>query len=486
MNRPIRRVGYAVTALLLLLVAQLVYLQVIDADNLENDPRNVRTQLRDFNRPRGEIVTADGAVAARSVPSKGEFKFQREYPLGQTLGQITGFQSFSVGNAGVEETYDRVLTGRDTSLQLGDLGALVSGNADTNNVVLTISEANQRKARELLNLQKGSIVAIDVQTGGIEAMYSNPSFDPTPLASHNRDVVQRYFDFITSDASDQAALPRSYRQIFPPGSSFKPVTAGAAIDLGKATPTDPVFPTRTELPLPQTNIPLRNSGGNSCGGTLTESLVHSCNTTFALLGLEMGNDFVPAMERCGVGSDAPPLDLSPGAARSVGPLPGSFDDNKPLFARAGIGQGQAVTPLEMALIAAGIAHGGTIMTPHVVDHVENEAGETVRRTTPKPWLECMPPSTAIAVGGMMVQVVEEGTGTPAQIPGVAVAGKTGTAQVEGKLPHAWFIAFAPANAPRYAVAVMIENGGGGQDPEITGGQTAGPIAREMLEMLLAQ
>lgn len=486
MNRAIRRVGYAITFLVLVLVGQLTYLQVVDANRLANDPNNIRKFLRDFNRPRGEILTTDGQIVAQSIKTDGELKYQRMYPQGDLFAQISGYQSFVFGNTGVEASYDKVLTGRDAQFRLDNFGSILDDN--TGNVVLAQSLAAQQSARDALGGQKGSVVALDIQTGEVLAMYSNPSFDPNPLAGHNTSAVNVAFFLLNSDAT-KPALARSYRERFPPGSTFKVVTTAGAIDLGIATP-DRQFNAASEFQLPQTNSFVHNFGGETCGGgSLTLSFIESCNVTFARLGAEMGQSFAPVMNNCGVGSGAvpiaPPLDLDPGAAGSLGPAADAPDAR---FALAGIGQGDvAVTPLEMALLAAGIANGGVIMEPHVAREITNADDKVIQTIDPKPWTTCMTKPTADALTAMMVENVQHGTATAAQIANVAVAGKTGTAQtgVEGQAPHAWFIAFAPADHPRFAVSVIIESGNElGND--VTGGAVAAPIAKQMLETLLGQ
>ncbi len=483
MNRPIRRVGYAVTVLILLLVAQLTYLQVVDANNLAKNPKNVRGALKEYNRARGKILTADGQIVAESVPTTGDFKYLRQYPQVGLFAHVAGYQSFVnlVGSSGVEASYNKVLTGQDTSLQLGNIGNALSGKSDTNDVVLSLTESAQKAAADALGDRKGSVVALDVQTGGVLAMYSNPTFNPNGLSVHDTQVVQNTFNEINS--GDDPALQRSYRDRYPPGSTFKVVTSKSAIETGKATPDAPVFPVLNGFAIPGTNTTLGNFGNEACGGTLTESLINSCNATFAALGYEMGNAFAPAMQQCGI-NNTPPIDLEPGAVESVGPTVGA---DQARFALAGIGQGDVrASPLQMALIAEGIANGGVIKEPHVVQEIRNSAGKTVRTIGSKDWTTCMAPTTAAALTNMMVQVVQQGTGTAAQIDGVTVAGKTGTAEtgVDGESPHAWFIAFAPANAPRYAVAVIVEHAGN-YSSDATGGAVAAPIARDMLENLLA-
>ncbi len=487
MNRPIRRVAYAVTVLILLLVAQLTYLQVVDADNLANDPKNVRHALKEYNRARGNILTADGQIVAQSIPTTGDFKYLRQYPQVSLFAHVVGYQSFVnlVGSSGVEESYNDVLTGQDSSLQIKNLGNALQGKADTNDVVLSLTESAQKAAEQALAGQKGSVVALDVQTGAIKALYSNPTFNPNGLSVHNSQVVQNTFNAINSDATDKAALQRAYREIYPPGSTFKVVTTKSALETGTATP-DTQFDYTDSFKIPGVTNPLFNYGGEVCGGSLEQSLIESCNATFAKLGYDMGDAFVPAMDQCGI-ANAPPIDLSPPAVESVGPRVGA---DKPRFALAGIGQGDVATsPLEMALVAEGIANGGVIKQPYVVQEVRNSEGRTVRTTEPKDWLTCMQPTTAQTLTNMMVEVVNQGTGTNASMAdqGVEVAGKTGTAETaDNERPHAWFIAFAPARAPRYAVAVIVEHGGviGGGDA-VTGGAVAAPIAKQMLQNLLA-
>lgn len=486
MNRAIRRVGTAVVVLVLVLVAQLTWLQVIDADRLADDPRNTRAALRDANRPRGPIVTADGVVLARSVPVDDgtDFKYQREYPEGALFSQVVGYQSFVVGNNGVEKTYNDALVGRDTQLQLQNLPDLVDGEQTTGTVVLSLRADVQREAVAALGDQRGSIVAIDPRTGEILAMYSNPSYDPNPLASHDTKVAQAYFAALSNNP-DKPDLPRAYRERYAPGSTFKTVTSAVAIDDGLATPDNPVYPTLTELDLPQTDATLENFGGRSCGGTLAESFRVSCNTTFGQIGLDLADAFVPGMERFGIGA-APPLDVAPGAVSSVGPPAGSFELNQPLFAYAGIGQGDvATTPLQMALVAGAVARGGVIMEPHVGAEIRDAGGDLVRRIDDSEWRTAMTAATAQALNSMMVSVVERGSGTAARIAGVTVAGKTGTAQADGGAPHAWFTAFAPAEAPEVAVAVIVERGGS-LGNEATGGAVAAPIAARVLRVALGR
>jgi peptidoglycan glycosyltransferase len=295
--------------------------------------------------------------------------------------------------------------------------------------------------------------------------------------------VQDYFTSLTNDPN-QPNLARAYRDRYPPGSTFKTVTASVALETGAATPQTQ-FPFLRQLTLPQTTNVLKNFGGETCGGTLVASFTQSCNTTFGQIGLNLGDRLPAGADRFGI-NDTPPLDVSPGAVGSIGPLAGTFQNNQPLFAFAGIGQGDvATTPLEMALIAAGIANGGVIMAPHAVGEIRDSNNKLVRKIDAGTWKTAMSPATAQAVTSMMVQVVQSGTGTGAQISGVTVAGKTGTAEVANGNPHAWFIGFAPAEAPQIVVAVIVEHGGNANS-EITGGRIAAPIAKQVIQAALGR
>jgi penicillin-binding protein A len=486
MTVGIRRVGIAMMILFLGLVAQLTYLQVVHSSSLADDPNNARKFLRDISRPRGEIVTSEGVVLAKSVPSDDELKYQRIYTpaTAKLFAQVVGFQSIQFGSVGVEAEYSSELAGRNLGSARKQLSQVLSDRPATGTVVLSMSARAQLAAAAGLADRRGSVVVLDVKTGGVVAMYSNPSFDPTPLASHDTKTAQATRQSLLA-APDNPMLARAWRELYPPGSTFKTVTATTA--LSDKVDVKKRFPFLTELPLPLTTNTLQNFGGERCGGSLEDGFVESCNTTFGQIGLDLGEQLATGIQRFGVNTDAPPSDLDPSVVRSVGPPVGSFKANAPLFAQAAIGQGQvAVTPLEMALVAEAVATGGVILEPHVAARVEDADGNTVRTIRTREWRRAMSPETASTMKEFMLQVVARGTGTAAQIPGVAVAGKTGTAETaQGENPHAWFIAFAPADEPRYAIAVLVEHGGtDGADAEATGGRVAAPIAASVLRALL--
>jgi peptidoglycan glycosyltransferase len=486
MNVGIRRVGLAVTVLFIVLAAQLTYLQVAESKKLADDPHNTRKFLQDLRQPRGEIVTSDGFVVAKSVPTEDGYRFQRVYPAAtaKLFAHVVGYQSLQFGSVGVEGAYSSQLAGKDLGLVARNLGQLVAGQPVTGTVVLTLSLKAQVAAAAALAGRRGSVVVLDVNTGGIVAAYSNPTFDPNALATHNTKNAELARQFLLA-APDNPLLARAWREIYPPGSTFKTITAATAladgIDIKKQ------FPRLKELPLPLTNVALENFGGEHCGGTLEESFIESCNTTFGQVGLDLGNRLALGAERFGVNTAPPPSDLDPSIVASIGPKPNTFKAEAPRFAQAAIGQGPvAVTPMQMALVAEAVATGGVIYQPHVVQRIEGPNGTVVRDVPTKEWKQAMDPATAATLKQYMIEVVQRGTGTAAQIPGIEVAGKTGTAETgTNQPPHAWFIALAPAEAPRYAVAVLVEHGGSaGTGDAGTGGRVAAPVAAQILKTLL--
>jgi len=482
MNGGIRRVGAVILVLFIGLVAQLTYLQVIDSSKLADDPHNTRRFLQDLSRPRGPIVSADGVVLAKSVPSNDSLKYQRVYTpaTAKLFAQVLGYQSIQFGSVGVEGRYSSALTGHNVSFK--NLGELVNPRPSTGTVVLNLSVKAQVAAAEGLAGRRGSVVVLNVRTGGIVAAYSNPTFDPKLLASHNVKVATAALQFLRA-APDNPMLARAWREIYPPGSTFKTVVAATALQ-DHVDVTKP-FPFLTSLKLPLTTASLQNFGGERCGGTLEEGFIESCNTTFGQVGLDLNELLATGVQRFGINTDPPPSDLDPSIASSIGPRKGTFKAEQPRFAQAAIGQGPvAVTPLEMALVAESVATNGVILEPHVVNRIEDADGNVLRRIEPKEWRRTMDPATAATLRQWMIEVVQRGTGTLAQIPGIQVAGKTGTAEnAPDQRPHAWFIAFAPADNPQYAIAVLVEHGGS-SEAETTGGRVSAPVAAQVLRVLL--
>ncbi len=479
MNRQIKGVGLVMMVLFLALFVQVNYLQIIKAEDLNKHPANTRAIVRDFSRPRGVIQTSDGVVLAQSVPTDNEFERLRQYPEGDLFSHLTGYFSFTFGTDGVERTYNDDLAGR--SPRFTRIRDVLNEEVRTGDVTLTISKRLQEVARQQLGQRKGAVVALNPTDGSVLALWSYPSFDPNPLAAHSQRSVQDAWQRLQVDA-DKPLLARSYRERYPPGSTFKVVTASAALERAPDLVSKD-YPRLSRLDLPQTNRDLPNFGGSTCGGSLPELLRRSCNTGFAQMGLDLGGDKLAGEARDFGFAARPPLDL-PAVATSVFPEATSFARNKPALAQSAIGQ-QDVTasPLQMALVAAGVANGGVVMRPHIMKEVHDNEGALARAWNPEPWRRAMSPGNAAALTDMMVGVVKSGTATAAAVPGVEVAAKTGTAQTTGENSHAWLVAFAPARAPTVAVAVIVESQPGLGDT-ITGGRVAAPIAKAVLAAAL--
>ena len=482
MNRQIRRLGVALLVLYGALFVQLNVIQVVRAGDYNDNPNNTRAIVRDFNQPRGQILAADGTVLAHSVPTDGgQFERRREYPEGELFGHVTGYFSFVAGADGVERTYNDALAGRTGAASVDDLGELLLGETQVADVSLTIPAEVQRVARDQLGATPGSVVAIDPRSGALLALWSFPGYDPTVISSVDIQAAQRARnELLESDANP--LLARSFRETYFPGSTFKVVTAAAGVSSGAVDVDRPAYPSSTEYVPPLTTNPINNFGGSTCGGTLFDILRVSCNTAFAQMGVDVGAPaLVEQAESFGF-NEVPPLDL-PGAVPSpIGDV-ASFDRNTPVLAMTAIGQNAVrATPLQMALVAAGIANGGQVVTPHVMGEIRDQEGRVVRRWEPKPWTRATSPQTAATVRDAMMGVVESGTATRLAVPGVATAGKTGTAQLGNGLSHAWIIGFAPAEAPRVAVAVIVEAQPGAS--EQTGGRVAAPIAQAVLSAAL--
>jgi peptidoglycan glycosyltransferase len=489
MNAPLRRVAAACFALFALLLINVNYVQVVKASDYRNDPRNSRGLLRSYSHERGPIVLSTGgganAVAVDTATPKEQFKFLRTYPGGTAFAPVTGFVSFVYGRTGIEQAENDVLSGQSDNLFVRRLSDYVTGRRpEGGRVVLTLQQAAQRAAYAGLQGKRGAAVAIDPRTGAILAMVSTPSYDPARLSSHSEKSMRAYWDALQKDPGDPL-LNRAISATYPPGSTFKVITSAAALSSGKFSPGTQI-PSPTVLNLPQTTATLKNFGGEVCGNGKTTSLADalriSCNTAFGQLGMTLGQDALRSQaEKFGLNDGGVKVPMK--VATSV--FPGSL--STPQEAQSAIGQYDVrVTPLQMAMVAAGVANGGSIMTPYLVREVQAPDLSTLSQTQPQAYKRAVSQSVADQLTTMMELVVTGGTGTAAQIPGVRVAGKTGTAQhAAGAAPHAWFIGFAPAQDPQVAVAVVVEDGGS-VGSEATGGRVAAPIARDVMRAVLGK
>ncbi|MCC2333939.1 peptidoglycan D,D-transpeptidase FtsI family protein [Cellulomonas wangsupingiae] len=482
MNTPLRRLATITLVMFVALMGAATWVQFFQAESLNTDPRNVRMLYREHGNARGPIVAGGEAIAV-SVPVDDPFGYQRTYPQGDLYSAVTGFYSIANGSTQLEKAENDQLTGRSDQLFFTRIRDLLTGKKPEGAAVeTTILPAAQQAAREAIGDQEGAVVAVEPSTGRILALVSTPGFDPNALAVHSTSEAAAQYRAL-DEAQGNPLRSKVIQERFAPGSTFKLVTAAAALESGSYT-SETLVPSPVELPLPQTSATIGNFGGSSCGGeqvTLADALRISCNTAFASLGMTLGEDAMREQsERFGFLD--PDLTVPMEVVESVFPS----DLDPAMLAQSAIGQRDVqATPLQMAMVSSAIANGGRLMTPYLVDTVRAADLTVVSRTRPQVYSDAVSASTASQLTQMMVGVVESGSGRSARIDGVQVAGKTGTAQTtEGQAPHAWFTAFAPADAPRVAVAVIVENGGN-LGNEATGGAVAAPIARAVIEAVLA-
>ncbi|MCI0689066.1 MAG: penicillin-binding protein 2 [Sporichthyaceae bacterium] len=484
MNRQVRRVAAVLLAAFMVLFAAPLYWQVVAADRVAGNPRNTRLLIEEYAIQRGQMVLADGTPVAVSVRSaqRDPLKFRREYPdgNGRRYGMITGFDSLVYGRSLAEAQFNSFLLGKAPEQFAQNLTDLVTARPSPGGtLVLTLDPKAQEAAERMLGERKGAVAALDPRTGAVLAMTTFPRYDPNELTSHDPKKVRQNWERLNADPNEPL-LNRAAGQLYPPGSTFKVITAAAALEDGKNV-NSAIVNTPTYTP-PQTSRPIRNFGGGICTAestiTLSEAFRVSCNTTFARIGVDLGaKKLVEEAEKFGLNQETH-FDL-PGAARST--IPTELDP--PATAQSAIGQRDVkVSPLEMAQVAAIVANGGERYAPFVVSKVVDgdDATKVVKQFEPRALGQVIPSNVAAQLRGMMGLVVSNGTGTRAQIDGVQVFGKTGTAQQGlNRPPHSWFIGFASQGDKSIAVAVVVE-GGGDLGSEATGGAVAAPIAREVI------
>jgi peptidoglycan glycosyltransferase len=501
MERRIRRLGIALVLLFTVLFGQLAYVQVFAADDIKSNPANFSRQLiAEYNVQRGKILTADGLVLAESVPAPegSRYRYERRYPQGDLYGYITGFYSRIYGRSALEQSMNSYLSGEASELALSTFTDLFLGREKRGgNIFVTVDPNLQEVARTALGADEGAVVAMDPRTGDILALYSTPGFDPSKLSSGSDAEMRQAWKRLNADP-DKPLLALSHQELFLPGSSFKIVTASAGLENGYG-PQSP-WPNPHRLTLPLTNEQLQNFGDDHCNGgssqiTMIEAFEESCNVTFAEVGLRVGAERLAAQARAyGLCGTLPPerttcdrqlIDFELPFQNGRFPEPEYFERNDPLLAFSAIGlDNDLVNPLEMALMASAVANGGVMPQPRIVSEVRDSQGRVAREFGVRTVRRAITGSTAATLTQMMIAVVNNGSGYRAAIPGIQVAGKTGTAtNGEGRAPNAWFTAFAPAQAPRIAVSVIVLDGGN-LGSEATGGQVAAPIVRAVIEAYL--
>ena len=490
MARRIRWLGVAMTVCFLALFLQLNNVQYRQAHKFATDRNNPSVIAAEYDQPRGAILSADGAVLAESVQTtQGAYKYVRRYPTGSLFGQITGYLPIGGQATGVEAWYSSYLAQHNRPVKT--IGDLLTTPVVTDTVTLTLSKSLMSTSQKALNGRDGAIVVLDPTSGAILSMYSNPTYDPNPLAANDATTVNdAYKADITKDpvSGFAPATSLAYQDFFQPGSTFKVVTSAATYEHAP-TLVNASMPYYTCIP-PHTflgqSTQLCNFGGGGCGGNIAQMLPPSCDTGFAILGTRVGAANMTAQADAFGFNQQPPIDL-PHSRFEVSDFlqPSCYQNAQVFLAFSSIGQKCTIaTPLQLAMVAAGIANGGVVMTPHVMYEIRDSQNNLVTRYLPTPWHLATSQKTAYAIRDLMRRVVQGGTASGVGFPPQDdVAAKTGTAQVgqANSLTTDWMIAFAPAGNPKVAVAVAMPH----QPRDETGAQVAGPIVKAMIEAALA-
>ena len=470
MNGPIRRVAFVSMLMTLALLVNLCVGYLMRSDSLNAHPQNRRVTDAAFAQDRGAIMVGNTAIA-ETVPSKDQFKFQRRYPQNELYAPITGYFTYLFGASELEQTYGSQLSGSDSSQFVNRLIDLATGAKPKGaSVQTTLVAKAQRAAAQALGDKKGAVVALNAKTGAVLAMVSSPSFDPNDLATHDLADSEKAWNALTKDSAKPMSN-RATREIFPPGSTFKVVVAAAALEAGYEP--DSVLDT-SSYRLPGTNVTFNTTCGNS--QTLRRALATSCNSAFARLGVKLGADALREQaEKFGFGT-RPLSDIASVASR----FPDEIDEPQTGLASIG-GFEVAATPLQMAMVAAAVRNDGVVMQPYLVESVRSADLQVLSQTRPSQLRLATSSSNAAKLRQMMVEVVTGGTGWRAQVPGVTVGGKTGTANSDNvRTPYAWFIAWA--DDPDVAVCVFVQDAEM-EATDVAGGRVAAPIAKAVIEAL---
>ncbi|MFR0358785.1 peptidoglycan D,D-transpeptidase FtsI family protein [Streptomyces sediminimaris] len=491
MNKPLRRIAIFCGLLVLTLLLRDNWLQYVKADSLKDDPKNRRVTIARYSIPRGDIIVDGDPITGSTKTSKSglnDLEYKRTYKNGPMWAPVTGYASQAFGANQLESIEDGILTGTDDRLFFRNTLDMITGKQKQGgNVVTTLNAAAQKAAYDGLKKQggKGAVVAIDPSTGKILALASYPSYDPSSFAGNSTNTDAKAWQKLQkkNDPADPM-LNRALRETYPPGSTFKVVTAAAALENGLYTSADD----KTDSPLPYimkgTTTELKNEGNIPCkNATMRVALQYSCNTVFGKIGSDLGNDKML--------SEAKKFGFDQEQFTPVRSAASVFSDNmnSSQTALSSIGQfNTAATPLQMAMVASAVANDGKLMKPYMVDKLQSSNLDTVAQTDPQELSRPLSSKNAQILQSMMETVVQKGTGTNAQIPGVTVGGKTGTAQhgvANSKNPYAWFISYAklPDGSSPVAVATVIEDENANRD-DISGGGLAAPIAKSVMEAVI--
>lgn len=475
MNRPIRRVSLVAALMVLALLVNVSYAVIFRYPGLDSNVQNRRVRDADFARARGAILVGNAAIAQSVAQPGSTFAYKRSYSQAELYAAVTGFYAYDFGSAGIELNHNKVLAGTDDSQAISRVLAMLTGKQQQGaSVQTTINAKAQQAAYDGLAGRKGAVVALNYETGAVLSYVSLPTYDPNTLSTTDLAAARKSWQTLNADKNRPLAN-RASKEIYPPGSTFKLVTAAAALESGLNP--DSMIDAPDSMTLPQTTTNLGNE--IDCGNgktTLVHALEISCNTAFAKLGLSLGSGALRTQaEKFGFDQN-----FDTDVPLSASKFPAEL--NQPQTALSAIGQYDvAASPLQMAMVVAGIANNGTVMQPYLVSEVRGANLQVLSAHPPTKLSQAMSSANAAKLRQMMVSVVQNGTGTNAQISGVEVGGKTGTAQSDPtRKPYAWFVAYSAD--PKVAVAVFIEDADIDRN-DIAGGRLAAPIAKRVIEAL---
>ncbi|MFG2293255.1 peptidoglycan D,D-transpeptidase FtsI family protein [Streptomyces sp. NPDC048603] len=482
MNKPLRRISIFCGLLILALLARTNWLQYVKAEELATRKENRRVSIAQYAQERGNIIVQGNPITGSTVTDGSDYKYKRTYVDGPMWAPVTGYASQAFGSTQLESLEDGILTGNDDRLFFDRTIGMFTGEKKAGgNVVTTLNAAAQKAAFEKLGNRKGAVAALDPRTGAILALVSTPSYDPSSFAGNSKTDEKAWVEL--KDSEDKKLVNRAIRETYPPGSTFKVVTAAAALEHGVVTDIEAKTDTPEPYILPGTKTPMKNHSEGCKEASLNEAMRISCNSVFANLGDKVTRDkMVETAEKFGFNDDK--IDTPVRAFASVYDKTMSKDGN----ALSSIGQfNTAATPLQMAMVAAAVANDGKLMKPYMVDRLTSPNADDIDRHKPEEMSRPVSAENAQKLQAMMVNVVENGSGKKARINGVTVGGKTGTAQhgeKNSKKPYAWFISYAKTDqGSPVAVAVVIEDSSADRE-DISGGGLAAPVAKAVMEAVI--
>lgn len=485
MRRELRRVGSVLVALFIALFVSSTIIQVVAAPQLNADSRNRRAVLASYDTQRGAILV-NGEAIAQSKPIDSQYKFQRVYSNGPLYSAVTGYYSYTQGASGLESAENSELSGSSDSQFFRQFERLFTGeSAKGNSIDTTINPKAQKAAWDALGNKKGAVIAIEPKTGKILAMVSKPTVDPNDYTGTDSAAVKKALDAANADTTHPLINRTINGALNPPGSTFKLVTTATALETGKYTPDNPLIPNPGQYTLPGTSTIITNAGEGQCGGaadvSMADALRLSCNIPFAQIGVSLGNKAIKDQaEKFGFNKSIKvPMSSQPAVYPTT--------ENDAQTAMTAFGQFEdRANPLQMAMVACTVANGGKLMQPTLVNQVLDPNLKPVSSFTPEVFSTPISSNTASTMTQMMQNNVDNGVASNARMDGVEVAGKTGTAQNGARDPYTlWFTGFAPANDPKVAVAVVIQDGGG-QGQSGTGNTLAAPVAQKVMEAVLSK